>query len=99
MPGMENCPHCGTRLPPAPDAFCPECRAPLDELPERSVPPAERAERRRAEKYLFWQVLGGLLAVAGLLDMYFGRGIEGTLMLLVGLGMLLEATRRARRQP
>jgi hypothetical protein len=99
MPGMENCPHCRARLSPAPDAFCPECRASLDEVPERSVTPAEQAERRRAEKYLFWRVLGGLLAVAGLFDMYFGRGVEGTLMLAVGLGVLLEVTRRARREP
>jgi hypothetical protein len=99
MPVMENCPHCGAPLPPAADAFCPECRAALDEVVERSVTPSEQAERRRAEKYLFWRVAGGLLTLAGLLEMYFGRGIEGTLMLAVGVAVLLEATRRARRQP
>jgi hypothetical protein len=96
---MENCPHCGAGLPPAPDAFCPECRSPLDELPERSLPPAERAERRRAEKYLLLRVAGLLLAVGGLVDMYFNRVLVGALLLVVGVALLLEAARRARREP
>src|SRR5579871_2050475 len=28
-----NCPHCGTSLLPIRDAFCPECRSPLDSGP------------------------------------------------------------------
>src|SRR5437868_1995874 len=27
------CPHCGSHLPNVRDAFCPDCRNPLDELP------------------------------------------------------------------
>jgi hypothetical protein len=99
MPAMETCPHCGAPLPQVPDAFCPECRVSLDEAPERPVPPAERAERRRAEKYLFWRVAGCLLAVAGLANMYFNRGLVGTLLLAVGLGVLLEAARRGCLEP
>jgi hypothetical protein len=29
----DNCPHCGLQLPVVRDAFCPECREPLDEAP------------------------------------------------------------------
>jgi hypothetical protein len=31
----ENCPHCGAPLPDTLDAFCPECRAALDEPTQR----------------------------------------------------------------
>jgi hypothetical protein len=26
----QRCPHCGTQLPSVRDAFCPDCRNPLD---------------------------------------------------------------------
>jgi hypothetical protein len=32
-----NCPHCGASLPSLSDAFCSECRACLDEVPEESA--------------------------------------------------------------
>ena len=31
-----HCPHCGARTPDVGDAFCPECRRPLDEPPASS---------------------------------------------------------------
>ena len=33
-----HCPHCGTRLPNVRDAFCPECRRPLDEPIDEVAP-------------------------------------------------------------
>jgi hypothetical protein len=39
------CPHCGAKLPPIRDAFCPSCRGDLDEAPVKPVP--SRSDRFR----------------------------------------------------
>jgi hypothetical protein len=38
---MDRCPHCGVVLPAIRDAFCPECRQRLDELPSEPLPVRE----------------------------------------------------------
>ncbi|MFO0927960.1 MAG: hypothetical protein U0736_13120 [Gemmataceae bacterium] len=35
---LDRCPHCGVRLPSVVDAFCSECRGPLDEQPAAPDP-------------------------------------------------------------
>jgi hypothetical protein len=35
-----TCPQCGAVAPEVADAFCPECRGPLDDEPEVVAPPA-----------------------------------------------------------
>jgi hypothetical protein len=37
----ERCPHCGAHLPDTADAFCPECRAALDEPTQREQDTAD----------------------------------------------------------
>ena len=48
----EVCPHCGERLPIVVDAFCPECREPLDEPPAqpRAATPADAEAPRPADR-------------------------------------------------
>jgi hypothetical protein len=41
---VEACPHCGATLPTVVDAFCPECRAALDEQPVRPTGDGEAAD-------------------------------------------------------
>lgn len=43
---MEQCPHCGSKLPLCRDAFCVTCREPIDEPPETLRTPEEQAAFR-----------------------------------------------------
>jgi hypothetical protein len=75
-----TCPHCGARLPPVADAFCPACRGPLDESPaapdEPTPTPPAPAEAgpdavTRTARHLRvagWVLLvwGGAMVAAGL---------------------------------
>jgi hypothetical protein len=42
---MERCPHCRVKLPAAIDAFCPECREPLEDAGKPPVAPPADAPR------------------------------------------------------
>ncbi len=57
---MDSCPHCGTPLRPVHDAFCNECRQPLDEPPPSAAASTPRlsADNRRP--------IVGLICGAGL---------------------------------
>jgi hypothetical protein len=62
----DTCPHCGFRLPAVVDAFCPECREPLDEPPEQ--PALARDTSQRPAKPIgtvtaVCLILGGLAGV------------------------------------
>src|SRR5262245_17055334 len=45
----QSCPHCSTRLYPPIDAFCRECRSPLDEFHES--PPQGESGPERENRY------------------------------------------------
>jgi hypothetical protein len=53
---MKICPHCGARLPVTHDAFCSECRQPLDEprgqpIPADLSPSVWRERKQHASEY------------------------------------------------
>src|SRR5436305_1719775 len=60
----DACPHCGRPLPVVVDAFCPDCRRPLDEPPRVvGVPGPSGPGRARS-------LLGLLVAAGGLFGMF-----------------------------
>jgi hypothetical protein len=87
---MHNCPHCGERLPPVVDAYCPDCRESLTE-PAPSAPsepppttpePAERGMPSLALKLLFW---GVCCFGAGVIALTRVEVVEGLAFLLGGV--------------
>jgi hypothetical protein len=96
---MAVCPHCGERLPMAVDAFCPSCGNALDEPPARPLTRSQQREVRQQHQFAVWQVLGGLLAVAGLINLATGRVITGATMLVLGVLGFAEGMRRANKSP
>ena len=64
----ENCPNCGTRLATR-DAFCSECRCPLDEPAYQHEPETTSVVKRGPAKQLsdIFTVTGRLLVIATIL--------------------------------
>src|SRR4051794_17682423 len=105
-----TCPHCGVTLPATVDAFCPQCRRPLDEEPVRTVP--RDGVSRGPATDLGWTrkcaaigVILGLLAGLGRLTQMPGvepgRAIGNvcgtmfaTVVILGGIGRIIDAVRQ-----
>ncbi len=97
---MERCPHCGEALNGSEDAFCPECRCALYDPPDQPVTPQEQQRRRGKQKFLLWQLLGGLTLAGGVVVLLTGGGIiKGVVFISAGLLGLGEGLRRARGEP
>jgi hypothetical protein len=95
----DYCPHCDARLPLAHDAFCPECRERLDDLPETS---AESGNAKEVPIFVTeFDRAAALMTLVGFGLMILGImawGTEGGVGLVVkgGLGLLLFAIGMAR---
>jgi hypothetical protein len=63
---LETCPHCGKPLPILVDAFCPECREPLDETPAKEANSGEESGRNQFHPGPL------LLLLAGMAGMFSG---------------------------
>ena len=93
-----NCPHCGAPLTAIVDPFCPECRNALDEPPEKALPgdsSQNPQQQRRSVQAVWWQVIGLLLIVTALLVLLQTGSLASWVILIVGLLILAEGTRRA----
>lgn len=59
--GLQTCPHCGAPLPSARDAFCSECRNPIDEPPRPArggpSPTSRHASAGEPGPDFFWTLL------------------------------------------
>src|SRR5262245_28594933 len=98
---MTNCPHCGAALPAVVDAFCPECRRPLDDPPD----PDAALRRRITHSGTNWAYL--LVAFAAVLGasavVPFLRGdvlstfirlMIAAVLFAIGLGLLPSRGRK-----
>ena len=97
---MESCPHCGVALRSLNDAFCPECRCPLDEPPEQIEQIVTFQEHQRSQsrqKYLLLQVLGILSCISAVIILLRGGLYDGLGFLFFGLIALAEGLRRSTR--
>jgi hypothetical protein len=92
---MTSCPHCGIVLRGVTDAFCPECRGPLNEPPDQPATPQEQQRRRVQQKHRLWQIVGGLGCVGAVITLLRGEILAGALFLVVGLIVLGQSLRRA----
>src|SRR4051794_18767741 len=60
-----TCPHCGEPLPAVVDAFCPECRTRLDEVPRPRDPVTDKIRRDLWKDNAILFTLGGVFALLG----------------------------------
>ncbi len=58
-----QCPHCGASLPIVLDAFCPNCRQPLDEQPSATTSCNESRPRPGVNFLGLMGMIGGLAAM------------------------------------
>jgi hypothetical protein len=103
---MTECPHCGVALPATVDAFCPECREPLDERPASLAALVERGPAVVTRTGLpkvgaSLMVLGGLVLFLGLFALFLGspgaavvRFLLGAMLLGAGASAMLAHSRR-----
>jgi hypothetical protein len=98
----QKCPHCGADLPDAGDAFCPECRNSLDEVPAVHNPPGQDGSVSRSGgvpllKILGWLFIVGAIASAG--NPIGPKGLPEDLAHLctlgVGIALLVVGYRRS----
>src|SRR5437660_5402835 len=82
------CPYCGTSLPALVDAYCPECRGCLDELPAPAITSGDTATNPADKR----RIIGLILAVAGFLGVFSavlsgsrGHGADAVYTGIVGL--------------
>jgi hypothetical protein len=103
---MTECPHCGAGLPAVVDAFCPECREPLD---ERSASLATLVERGPevvtkppvSTTGVVLMVLGGLSLLTTFVGLFAGVpvggapcGVLGIALLVIGASLIRSSYRR-----
>ena len=90
---MTECPHCGAALPAVVDAFCPDCREPLDERPASLAALVERGPEVTVKRGLSLpgavvMALGALCWVGALALYLTGHPCE-TVVFSVGGGALM----------
>jgi hypothetical protein len=83
-----RCPHCGEPLPAVVDAFCPECRTRLDEVPRPRDPVTDKVRRDLWKDNAILFTLGGVFAILGAI-VEFGLWLGGG---DVGLALAARST-------
>jgi hypothetical protein len=71
----ETCQHCGATLPTVVDAFCPECRRPLDEPPHQGRDDGAAADRRWTRRLALAGATLGFLGFLNRLPLIAGAGL------------------------
>lgn len=104
---MNECPHCGFRLPAVVDAFCPECREPLDERPTTPLAPPisgllevrpRTVKKAGGSMFVFLLSAWGLLCLlVALFALFAGDLVGAGVRALIGVSFLLAAGWRSQR--
>lgn len=98
---MTDCPHCGAALSGTVDAFCPECREPLDERPASLAALIERGpEVVRKSTASPWGALcllaGGLGLLASLVAVFAGEWGAGLMRGIWSVALIAYGASRPR---
>src|SRR5262245_39139905 len=83
----DRCPHCGEYVSTVQDAYCPECRAPLDELPMQthSSPLPQGRTGSQETKAVLLKIAGSFLIAVGIISGFVTRSIECAIPLIGGI--------------